>query len=281
MDWKYYNHAMVPDCPPHEDVDITAVENGSVWQGSKALLARWTSDYDCQYETEWWYTIKDTPFDAMELKSSRRRDINKARRFFEVKQISPAEYAEELFHIQVSAFEAYPKKYRPTVEHDSFVQSISEWSGYMFGAFYIDPDADENGKLCGYNMVSRRGDTCLHYGTHKVIPAYENKAVNFALVDGVLAFFNEELRQGHYISNGQRSTNHETAFNNLLERNFNFRKSYCKLNVVYRPSVRWLIPILYLFRKPLKKLDKIGFIHLINAVLLMEKIKRKCKDKNV
>lgn len=30
--WKYYNHAMIPECPPNQDVDISAVKDGEIWR---------------------------------------------------------------------------------------------------------------------------------------------------------------------------------------------------------------------------------------------------------
>lgn len=29
--WKYYNHAMIPECPPNQEVDISAVKSGEIW----------------------------------------------------------------------------------------------------------------------------------------------------------------------------------------------------------------------------------------------------------
>ena len=33
VSWKYYNHAMIPNCAPHEVPDMKSVEDGSVWRG--------------------------------------------------------------------------------------------------------------------------------------------------------------------------------------------------------------------------------------------------------
>ena len=30
--WRYYNHAMIPTTAPHENADISAVENGDIWK---------------------------------------------------------------------------------------------------------------------------------------------------------------------------------------------------------------------------------------------------------
>ena len=57
--WKYYNHAMIPATAPHKEVDTTPVKDGSIFEiKEKPILARWTSDWDCGYETNWWYVIK-------------------------------------------------------------------------------------------------------------------------------------------------------------------------------------------------------------------------------
>ena len=79
--WKYYNHAAIP---------VTA------------LLARWTTEFDCGYETNWWYVVKDNPFDINALKSKRRYEINKGIKNFNVKEIEPMNYAD---------FQDYLEKY--------------------------------------------------------------------------------------------------------------------------------------------------------------------------
>ncbi len=276
MGWRYYNHAMIPDGSPDEDVDVSEIKNGSIWkrEGTKPMLARWTTDFDCGYETNWWYVIKDDKYDILSLKSKRRYEITKGRKNFEVKVITPSDHAEELYEVQVAAFSAYPEKYRPTVNHDKFVKSCSSWSGICLGAFHRTDD--DSCELCGYSYLSIKGK-CIDFSVQKTKPEYEREGLNAALVDGVLTHFENELASGIYICDGARSISHETAFQDYLERYFGFRKAYCKLNIVYRPSIRWMIPILFVFRKVLKKLDGIGAVHLINSVLMMEEIRRKCE----
>ena len=55
----------------------------------KALFARWTSEFDCGYETNWWYVIKDKEFDLSALKSNYRYKINKGNKNFDVRVINP------------------------------------------------------------------------------------------------------------------------------------------------------------------------------------------------
>lgn len=32
-DWMFYNHAVISILAPHKQVDLTEVENGSIWKG--------------------------------------------------------------------------------------------------------------------------------------------------------------------------------------------------------------------------------------------------------
>lgn len=32
--WKYYNHAMIPDCAPNEEPDLSVIDNGEIWKKS-------------------------------------------------------------------------------------------------------------------------------------------------------------------------------------------------------------------------------------------------------
>ena len=77
--WKYYNHAAIPLSPPHEIVDLEPIIDGSIWKSLEKtpVLARWHSNWDCGYETNWWFTIMDHPFDLFSVNSHYRNRIKK------------------------------------------------------------------------------------------------------------------------------------------------------------------------------------------------------------
>ena len=79
---------------------------------------------------------------------------------------------------------------------------------------------------------------------------------------------------GGYICDGARSIQHETAFQDYLEKYFEFRKAYCVLHIVYKPSFSKVINASYPFRKVLKKMQSIRPVAKINSLLRMEEIKR-------
>ncbi len=278
MGWKYYNHAMVSDVPPHIETDITEIENGDIWKrDGYPLFARWVSDFDCGFDTGWWYVIKDDEYDIQMLKAKRRYEINKGRKNFKVKIVNPQEYCAELFEVQSAAFSAYPSKYRPVSNYETFKNNIKSWDGVTFAAFSLIEESKKNGILCGYAYV-KPSERRINFISQKTCPSFEKYGVNAAIVDAILVYFNDEIKEGKkYISDGHKSVNHETAFQDYLEKYFGFRKAYCKLNIVYRPSVKWFIPILFGMRKALKRFDNIGLIHKINAVMKMEETRRQQK----
>lgn len=276
--WKYYNHAAITTTPAHMPVDPAPVVNGEIWKlDGSPLLARWTEDFDCKQQTNWWYVIADTPLDISKLKAKRRYVINKGDQNFQVKVIDPALHREELYRVQVAAFAAYPEKYRPTQDKETFFRSLEKEAGQgdggkLFGAFYR-----QTGELCGYARVRFNGG-CAELPVLKTKPAFEKHQVNAALVYGIMKELEPFLIAGGYIVDGARSIHHESAFQDYLEKYFSFRKAYCKLCVCYRPGIRAVVKLLYPFRKLLLKLDSVGLIHQVNGVLKMEEIVRNAEQ---
>lgn len=263
--WKYYNHAMIPDAVPHEPANLKSLDSGQIWkENPRAFFARWTTEFDCGEETQWWYVIKDNPLDLMQLKAKRRYEIRKGLRNFRVEKILPIDWVDELLHITIAAFSGWPEKYRPTVNANKFRESVTTWTCYeVYGAFSM-----ENGALCAYGMLKKCGK-CAEFNVLRANPTYEPQGVNAAIVAGMLMDNESFLKDGGYICDGSRSINHETSFQDYLEKYFGFRKAYCKLHMAFRPGVGLVVKMLYPLQKLLTKLDHIGIIHQINAVITM------------
>lgn len=272
--WKYYNHAVIPKTAPHEEPDTTPVLDGSVWKTveGKAFLARWVTDFDCGYETQWWYCIKDTPYDPMTLNSKKRYNITKGKKYFDVRVIDPMEYREELYEIAIDAYSGWPKEYRPSINKEGFLESVERWKApeVVLGAF-----SKELGVLCGFVLLTEYA-TYVSYNATWTKPSYEKLRINAALVAGICEYYNKRLSSGDgfYISDGARNILHKTAFQDYLEENFGFRKAYCRLHIFYRKPFGMLVGVLMPVRKILYKLDRVGFISKINGILRMEEICR-------
>jgi len=279
--WRYYNHAAIPACEPHEKVNEEPLVDGSIWiiDGKKPLFARWISNWDCKKDTGWWYVIKDTPFDITVLKTKRRYEITKALRFCEVREINPVDYADALLVVQIDSFSAYAERSRPEVDIGKFRKKLDDWAVLahlgkirVFGAFFKD-----SGELIGYSMVSIQ-DRSIDFTVQKTKPQFEKFNVNAALVYSVLDSFRSLLEKGFYICDGSRCINHETHFQEYLEKYFCFRKAFCLLHIVYRAPLATIVNILYPFRSFFASLGRfVGLFHLLSSVLKMEEIARRCK----
>lgn len=268
--WKYYNHALIPTTAPHEEVDINEMKRlMSSGGGQFPLMAVWSSDWDCGYPTEWWHVIKDTPFDINELKAKRRYVINKGKKNFDVMVINPELYVEEIYNVTVKAFSAYPEKYRPAIT-SKYKENILKWKDKTVFAGFNKFD----GSMCGYALIDEL-DCYLNFSVLKTVPEYEKLEINAALVSSILDYYYEKIKNGNYITDGQRCILHETNFQDYLEKYFGFRKVYCKLNVYYHPVIKYIILLLYPFRTFINKFDY-SFFHKISGILRMEKIRRKC-----
>ena len=272
-EWKCYHRAVIPRTPPHVVPDLRPIENGSIWKiwrRGRPLLARWITDFDCGYETNWWYVIKDTPFDIDALKAKRRYEITKGLKNFDVRIIDPRAYKEELYRVQVAAVSAWPSKYRPLTDQERFTNGIDAWGRYaVFGAFL-----KETKELAGYALLSSGGEGFINFSTMMTVPSLEKYSVNAALVWEVVTQCTKFLSAGGILCDGARSIRHETAFQDYLEKYFGFRKAYCHLHVRYHPKIKWLIRLLFPLRKALLALDGMGVVHSVNGVLKMEEICR-------
>ncbi len=269
--WHYYNHALLSSLSPSEVPDVEELNDKNTWKigGGHPLFARWTSDYDCGYETEWWYCIKDEPFDIMSLKAHWRYKIKKGIGNFEVRVISPNDYKEELYQVQVAAFSAYPESYRPKTDRESFFKSIATWFDdfTVFGAF-----DRETGRLQGYSMC-KENKGYIGLNVQKTNPVYEKKQINAALVYGILEHYKDKLSKEYPLVDGERNVLHETAFEDYLARYFGFRKAYCKLHIKYRGCLGVLVHLVYPFRGLLKRINSLKAKQAC-AVLKMEEIIR-------
>lgn len=270
--WKYYNHAAVPTTAPHEEANIDAINDGSVWKEltPSPLLARWHSDWDCGYETEWWFEIKDTAFDSSLLKSKRRYEINKGKKNYRVETIDSTQYIAELFEVTEEAIKGWPQKYRPSISKESFNNSIERWNECdVFGAFNSDNIIE------GYAVVRDCG-SYAEFAVLRAKPEAEKNAINAAIVAGIMDYYSDRLEGDFYINDGSRSISHETAFQEYLEKYFGFRKAYCKLHVKYRRGFGFVIKGIYPFRKLVKGNGVLG--HRLSGILKMEEIVRSFKE---
>lgn len=275
--WEYYNHALVPTTPPHADPDTSWMKERRKWKelagtAGYPLFARWTTDFDCQEETQWWCLIKDTPFDIMSLKSNRRSIITRGLKRVDVKAIVPADYAGQMANVLIKAWKSYDTDYkegddrRKLTEEFLALREDRLGNSEYLGAFLKDTDT-----LIGYSIYNIFEDW-IEYSVVKTDPEYLNTQVNAAL-----AYYGLEryMRPGiRYIHGGWRTMIHDSNYQDYLLKNFGYRKAYCHLHIKYRGWMGLAVAVLYPFRHVLKKFSWNKRIYPVWCTLRQEEIRR-------
>lgn len=270
--WKYYNHAAIPTVAPHEMPDLAPVNDGSIWKidGRKPILVRYTTDWDCGYDTGWWYLIKDAPFDMNSLSSNSRKHIKEAFRKVKVEKIDPQQHVDELYECYHHAYLRY-KQADNEMPSEAFRLTclkanrigIEYWAGFTL----------DSGKLIGYMTVDPHADWAEIY-TSKFHPDYLKLRVSDALYAFVLDYYLNNQKK-RYVSSGSRSINHVTNTQDYKEQHFGYRKSFCRLHILYCSKLKLVFKLLYFFRGVIAFMGRHNTLfHRISAILKMEEIAR-------
>lgn len=246
--WKYYNHALVPTCAPHDEPRIEILHTvDNVWQnrGGVIFLIRYTTDFDCEEQTGFWYVIKDTFGGMEELTSNTRRKVRKALKSYDIHIITPEEFRRIALKIYNGALSNYKVKASTvTQEHIdamSFAPQQEYWGVYVKGT--------DEAVAVARNVVT---DECCDYGTLKCLPEALHNATYpyYGLIHEMNRYYLQE-KGLRYVCDGARSITEHSNVQPFLIDTFHFRKAYCRLHIVYRRWMKPIINILYPFRKHL------------------------------
>jgi hypothetical protein len=270
--WRKYNGALIPDQPPHIEIDDSDSLIKKKISDNNVFFARWTSDFDCDKETNFWHVIQDTPLEINDYSPKTRNQIRRSLKKCNVKKVKKEEIIKFGYNSYYSAFQKY-NTYLSPLSEDEFICSIlllgAEWE---FWGIY-----DLNEMMIGYSQNKIVKDYC-DYSIMKFHPDYLKSRPSEALIYTMNQYYLNE-RNFRYINDGARSISHDTNIQEFLIKKFKFRKAYCKLNIIYNSRIGFLVKFLYSFRLPLKLLNFGPFVKL-NILLNQEKIRRSYEKRN-
>ena len=268
MDKFYlYRNAWRYDGAPHEEPQLTKAEAKTLLKQG-GLLVRNTFDFDCPQETQFWNVIKDEFHGLEELDSSTRNRVHKALERLEFKRINIQLIQEKGYPILKATFDDYATVDRPMNKQvfEDYMNHCQRKNYEFWGVFDQNNDA-----LIGF-CANRLWDEAAEYGVIGILPEYKrNQSFPYY---GLFHSMNQHYLQEkgfRYVTDGSRSITHHSNIQEFLIEKFNFRKSYCELNVYYKWWMRAAVKVLYPFRNIIK-LPK------IKAILNMEEMQHG-KDK--
>lgn len=270
IEWKRYHGTIVSTKPPHIEPSQEDLDRARKMRGYRFIS--YVTDYDCEEELPWWYIVKDSPIILEEIPSNRRYKIKKGLRYVTVRKINCRDYGEELYSCYQKAQERY-KAHTGHISKERFLENLRNDKNEYYGAFFL-----ETNQLVAYikNIVY---EDCVSLSVIKYDPDYLKYQVSAALTYCVVSDYINE-RHFQYVMDGHRAIRHKTNVQEYLEYYFGFRKAYCRLNLIYSPSMKVAVNSLYPFRKILDKIAGNGvFLNNIASVLKMEEIRRACRKK--
>lgn len=278
-DWEYYNHALIPTTAPHVTPDTSWMKDRKKWReladGRHPLFARWTTDFDCQEETQWWYCIKDDLFDLSSLKYKRRRVINQGLQWVEVKLIMPCEFSEQMAEIQLAARLGYGEILDIEAEKEALIQEFASVKDpkTMGNREFTGAFLRETGEMIGYGIYEIYKDW-VDQSVIKTHPDYLKYNVNAALVYFAVERYMGDEFSVKYISNGSKNIFHKTNYHDYLIKYFGFRKVYCRLHIRYCLGMGIIVKVLYPFRRFFSGMTEHHLFRQASAILYMEEIHR-------
>ncbi len=269
--WEYYNHAALPTTAPHERVNMEPIDNGSIWKigNGKAFLARWTTDFDCPKETNWWYLICEKPYGLDSLGKSTRKRIRKAEEVYRVERIDPRLYAEDLWRVYNEAIARYQK-----------FDNKSSKSDFINGCMNAQSNCDywggfdkKTGRLYGWKKCVRNSNY-IDFTVSKYSVDRLDSGISYVLNHATLDYY---LNDDNilYVSNGERSIYHMTNVQEYYQEHFRFRRANCVLHVKYRFPLNYLVNVVFPFRNMLRWDNML--CHKARSLLKMEEIARSSK----
>lgn len=239
--WKNYQGALIPDVPPHHNITLSLEEQKELLKQSGAYFLRWTSDFDRQKESSFWYIIKDTPSSSEELSTNTRSKIRRGLKNCAVSLIDKKIISKEGYEVYKKAFERYKTFQKPLTQNEFQKKLLSLDNAWEFWGV-----RNQKGVLIAYSQNYLQDNTC-NYSTIKFDPDYLFLYPSYALFFTMNNYYLNTI-QIKYIHDGARSIAHQSNIHDFLCDKFHFRKAYCKLNISYRSDIALLVTVLYPFR---------------------------------
>jgi len=259
IEWKKYNGALIPQQPPHLEIEVPASIMKRKIKKEHAFFARWVSEFDRKKKSNFWYIINDKYLELEDYSVNTRSKIRRGFKELVVKKIDKKEILEHGYSVYIAAFKRYKTINKPMLHHEflNHIEDLDDLWEY-WGVYNM-----KDNLLIAYSENKVVHNQC-NYSTIKFHVDYLKKYPSYVLYYTMNRYYLKE-RNLSYVNEGTRSILHETNVQSFLIEKFKFRKAYCKLHIQYHPLVNSIIFMLYPFRLLIiksnnKLLRKIGVI---------------------
>ena len=264
--WRKYNDTIIPNTPPHIKIENSIHSIKKYIKSNNVWFARWTTDFDCKTETNFWYIIKDSFQGMDEYSSNTRKSIRKGLKNIDVRLVSKNKVIQEGYEVYKQAFIRYNTHVTMKKKHE-FVEELLDLNDLwdFWGAF------NKEGVLVGFS-VNKVEDQSCNLSATKFHPDYLKSRISDVFFYKMTDYYLNILKV-KYITGGTRSLSHNTNIQKEYIRKFNYRKAYCKMNIIYSPFVAVAIKFIYPFRFVIKNLNN-KFTSKLQVLIRHEEIRK-------
>ena len=242
--YSEYKKCLIWDGETRLERELTAEQRKYLLKSSSAWMIRNIYDWDYGRPTNFWELITDTPRKIEELPSKPRNQIRRCFRDCEIRRLENSELVEsDGYTVFAEAFKRYKDVSVNIARREDWERSILENDTSEFWGVFTREDC----RLIAFAINTVKGKS-VGYNTLKAIPSMMNKHYPyFGLLFEMNRHYLEELRF-NYVSDGFRSVTEHSNIQPFLEKNFLFRKAYCRMNLQYAPWLGLIVKLLYPFR---------------------------------
>lgn len=261
MDGFYlYRKAWRYDGAPHEEPHLQK----EAWQAllkQGGLMVRNTYDFDCKETTSFWNLIKERFGGLDELSGNTRKKVRRSLEKLDFRLIDIDLIRQEGYPILEATFKDYAVTDRIT--NRKTFEDYLQWCELKHYDYWGVFDRTDN-TFIGFCANRVWKDAC-EYGVVGIKPEYKRKNTTYpyyGLFHSMNQYYLEE-KGLRYVTDGSRTITQHSNIQPFLEEKFNFRKSYCHLEIHYNRWMKLAVKILCPFRKIIP-------IPQVKAVLNME-----------
>ncbi|WP_151943809.1 hypothetical protein [Aliarcobacter butzleri] len=266
VEWIYRQGALLPKIAPHEIINLSEIEKKDLLSISKAYFIRYNSSFD-DVKSDFWYIIKDSFGGLDELSSKMRNQVKKGKKSYYTKIIDKNfmfEYSYIIYKESSMMYDTF-ENIMDELEYNNYMKCLK--GEYDFwGVFEKDTD-----NFVAYSQNFIYDGTCFYEEIFS-IPESLKKYSSYVLFYDMNEYYLKE-KSFKYVHDGSRSLSHYTDIHEFLEKKFNFRKAFAKMEIVYRKDIKVLVKILYPFKNIIKKIN-LDIFRKVSVLLKHEEIRR-------
>lgn len=253
--WFEYQRMLIPDISPDVNISFDNFNINKALLETKALMIRWTSSFDTEKNSFFWYVICDNYHGKKFLKKSTRSEINRGEKNTIIKIVNNEWLKKNGYKIYIKANKMYGQSANYVAINDYFKNLDRIINDNRWDIWGIE-SKKENLPI-GYALIKKYNHS-IDLSVFKIDPDHLRLRASYSLIYNILE--NYILKSNFkFINAGSRSIYHETNFQNFLISKFHFRKAFCKLNIIYNKRfyiiIKFLIFLSYIGIFNLLKID--------------------------